>query len=256
VIPRLFGSFPALDPELDVDYVLTHLDGEAGRYELFSEGHSIQKADGPGSMIDWIVSDMSQRALCQATRVVSVHAACLVRDGTGLVLVGPPDHGKTTTALGLVRSGWSLLSDEAGAISLEDGRAQPFPRPLMVSGASMALFPGLVESLPAEYGLFRRTTHHVGFVDLGLQTPEPATISLIVAPSYGADHETSLDPMTRSEALLLMLDQCFNFTELGDVAVTTLGQLSRDADCFRLTIGDLNTAVELLDALVDTRRVA
>jgi hypothetical protein len=41
-----------------------------------------------------------------------VHSACLSRDGEGLLLVAPPDTGKTYTALALNRVGFSYLSDD------------------------------------------------------------------------------------------------------------------------------------------------
>lgn len=44
--------------------------------------------------------------------VVAVHAALLSRDGRGLVIVGPSFSGKSTLAIALWRSGWTLHGDE------------------------------------------------------------------------------------------------------------------------------------------------
>jgi len=48
----------------------------------------------------------------------TLHAAGLVSpEGDGLLAVGPSESGKTTLALGLVRTGWHYLSDDAVVIS-------------------------------------------------------------------------------------------------------------------------------------------
>jgi hypothetical protein len=52
--------------------------------------------------------------------IYSLHAAGLAgTDGAGLLLVGAPGSGKSTLAIGLIRQGWSYLSDDA--VLLRDG---------------------------------------------------------------------------------------------------------------------------------------
>ena len=44
----------------------------------------------------------------------SLHAAAVVaKEGLGLLIVGPSGSGKSTLAIGLIRQGWSYLSDDA-----------------------------------------------------------------------------------------------------------------------------------------------
>lgn len=46
--------------------------------------------------------------------IYSLHAAGLApKDGDGVLLVGPSGSGKSTLAIGLIRAGWSYLSDDA-----------------------------------------------------------------------------------------------------------------------------------------------
>jgi hypothetical protein len=53
------------------------------------------------------------------------------------------ESGKTTLTAGLVRSGWSYLTDEAVAFDWDTGRSRPFPKPLSVDPGSQHLFPEL-----------------------------------------------------------------------------------------------------------------
>jgi hypothetical protein len=52
--------------------------------------------------------------LLRSLGIYSLHAAGLAsRDGLGLLLVGASGSGKSTLAIGLIRQGWSYLSDDA-----------------------------------------------------------------------------------------------------------------------------------------------
>jgi hypothetical protein len=52
--------------------------------------------------------------LLRSQGVFSLHAAAVVStDGTGILIVGAPGSGKSTLALGLLRRGWSYLTDDA-----------------------------------------------------------------------------------------------------------------------------------------------
>jgi hypothetical protein len=51
--------------------------------------------------------------LTQAAGWVSLHAAVLVRNGRGVMLLAESDAGKSTTAFQLVRQGWQFVSDDS-----------------------------------------------------------------------------------------------------------------------------------------------
>jgi len=51
--------------------------------------------------------------LLRSLSVYSLHAAGVTRNGLGMLIVGSPGSGKSTLAIGLVRLGWSYLSDDA-----------------------------------------------------------------------------------------------------------------------------------------------
>jgi hypothetical protein len=52
--------------------------------------------------------------LLRSVGVYSLHAAALITpNGAGLLLVGPPESGKSTLTIGLIREGWKFLSDDA-----------------------------------------------------------------------------------------------------------------------------------------------
>src|SRR4029077_19439661 len=45
--------------------------------------------------------------------VVPVHAACVARDGSGVLLCGNSGAGKSTLSFACARAGWTFLTDES-----------------------------------------------------------------------------------------------------------------------------------------------
>ncbi len=255
VLGRLFAAFHSqvrAETTSSV-YELVELvpeDGDDRPYELFLDGWSINRAMSPGTLVDWIVSDITQEAIDSATGYAIVHASAAVFDGRTIVLPAPPEHGKTTTVAALVRADWDFLTDEAALIGLDDGLVHPFARPLMISPSSMAALPGLRDDLPAAYEPFRHFEHHVAPIDLRPDClAAPAPLGFLVFPSYGEGRATELTPLGRGEALVAVLDSCFNLPLLRGDGIRALSEVVRIARCFRLSIGAIEPAVELLEAL-------
>lgn len=46
-----------------------------------------------------------------------IHGACVEKDGKGLLIIAPPDVGKTTTLISLIKRGYNYLSDDRIIIS-------------------------------------------------------------------------------------------------------------------------------------------
>ena len=70
--------------------------------------------------------------------LVTLHGALLDRAGTGLLILGPCESGKSTLATALWREGWALLGDDV-SVAEPDGRARPLPRRVSLRHGSRAL---------------------------------------------------------------------------------------------------------------------
>lgn len=227
------------------------------KYELLVNGNSTQRSSSPGSMLDWVIADVTESAVSAPVGYAAVHASAGVIGGRALLMPAPPEHGKTTTIAALVRAGWGFLTDEAALISLDDGLVHPFPRPLMISPSSMAVLPGLRDRLPDGYEAFRHFDHHVAPNDLRPDcVSRPARAGFIVFPCYAKGSRTVLTPMARAEALMELLGGCFNLPALGTPGMEALSGVVRDAACYRLSIGAIGPAVHLIRRLLEERTKA
>jgi hypothetical protein len=203
-------------------------------------------------MLQWVITNVTIEAVTGTADLVCVHASAAALDGRAIVLPAPSGHGKSTTVAGLVRAGWDLLTDEAALFDPRDDLLHPFLRPLALSDTSMAALPGLAGSLPASYELFRRIDHHLTADDLRPGAiGSPAHVAFVVFPSHAPGCTTELVPLARSEALMEMLKGTFNLERVGGKGVETLGRVVGSADCYRLHIGALEPAVELIRELFE-----
>lgn len=89
-------------------------------YEVLQDGIPLARARRPDGVISLVDGSLYDRLLgWHSPGRVVLHAACITRDGQGVLLVGPSGSGKSTLAMTAVRRGWTYLTDE---IAVTDGR--------------------------------------------------------------------------------------------------------------------------------------
>lgn len=226
--------------------------GGPSRFALYRDDELVQSASSEGAIVDYLLWDANQRALASSTRV-ALHAAAASWDEQGIVLPAAMDSGKTTLAAGLVLAGFSYLSDEATLIDPDTGRLHPFAKPLWMEPPTVRLLDGLYESLPSSYRRIMKHNYHVppkrlrpGCVGL------PCEVRYVIAPSYAPGSVTSLELMDGAEALMVLARNSFNLRTFGAAGIAILGSVVEQASSFRLTVGDLPSAVGALRELVSS----
>jgi hypothetical protein len=77
-----------------------------------------------------------------------MHAGGVVLDGTGVILPGDMEVGKTTLVTGLLQAGADYLSDEAVGVGLTDTDLRGYAKALSLDPGSWPLFPSLEPVVP------------------------------------------------------------------------------------------------------------
>ena len=229
-------------------YELRPLPG--GRVHVFLDGSLVLRSNSRAAAFDYVLWRASTETIERASGSVVLHAGAVSWRRRGIVLPAPPDAGKTTLTAGLVRAGFRYLSDEAAFIELATGLLHPFPRPLWMEEGSFEVLRGLREGLP-EFLRTRRLSFHVAPADLRPRSiGSPCRVRFIVAPAYVPGAGTRLEPLSRAEAVVLLARNSFNTASEGSAAVERLADVAAGAACFRLVMGDLDPAVDVLSRLV------
>lgn len=183
-------------------------------------------------------------------RHLLLHAAVVERGGRALVLTGASGSGKSTLAALLMRRGWRLLGDEFALVEPTSGLLHPFPRPISLKNASVAL---LGERQGSRWGPLLTGTpkgdirHLVPDGRALAAIDEPARPALIVFPSFGfADARRAMPP---SEAFVRLTQASTNYVALGEAGFGALTRLVRDVPAVALDYPDSDAAFEAIDAL-------
>ena len=181
-----------------------------------------------------------------------LHAAAAVLRGVAVLLPGPPESGKTTTVAGLVRAGFGYLTDEAVAIDPDTMLARPYPKPLSVDRGSWDV---LADVRPSHHGRVSGQWQ----VPARLIRPDavagPAPVRFVVVPAYKTRTATRLEPMSRGETLMSLADSTFQFQDNVRRNLTVLARVVAGADCYRLAVDDLDSAVTLIEELVGSEQL-
>ncbi|HEY3210155.1 MAG TPA: hypothetical protein VGL18_10255 [Actinomycetota bacterium] len=185
----------------------------------------------------------------KATRdFLLLHAGAVVRGGAALLLPGPPNSGKSSITLELLRTGdFAYLSDEHGAIDPVTTRAYPFQRPIRFDQDALGLFPGLEGQLADRREMpVRLMWRFVRAEDVGAEVARPAEVRWIVLPTRDWDGPPRLTPVSSAQAVAEMARNCFNMHVYGVRGVYLLARVAGDAKAFRLAGGTPRERAALL----------
>ncbi|MGH2554719.1 MAG: hypothetical protein ACRDHO_03260 [Actinomycetota bacterium] len=226
-----------------------------GRYWLLcSEAKLIGSRDAE-DVLAYFSWHVSSEAFRRTGDFLLIHAGAVAAPtGAGVLLPGASGSGKTSLVAGLVRAGYSYLSDEAGVIDPVTRRLYPFPRALSLKAGSFMYFPELEGS--GDDFLPSRAEWHVRPEELaqGHVPGEPCEIKFVVAPRYQPEAPTSLTPVTRAEGVMELATNAINLSLYGGRALHVLEGLVSRARCFRLVSGDLPSSVQALTELTEGPR--
>ncbi len=211
---------------------------------LFQNGDIVRPDMDPAmsvSVLLWVIHQAAMRT----DRFVVLHAGCVALNGRGYLLPGEREVGKSTLVTGLVRDGFSYLSDELGAISLDDGLLHPHARPIGLDPGSFPSFPELEPSDLAEFADQRRWHLRADDVRAGSRST-PAPPAVVVFPSYAPGAPPSLEPVSRPEALWLLARSAVNLDIVGRRGFITLGDIAASVRAYRLHTGNLVDACRMI----------
>jgi hypothetical protein len=184
-------------------------------------------------------------AAARARRWVRLHAAIVDWDGTRLLLAGPSGAGKTTLAARLMVDQADVQGDEA--VFIRDGVALALPRRLHVRGPTLRLLPQLrrrpaVTVLPYDPPLWTFDPGH-----RQLRAAAVRHVVLIDPIHSGASQLTSIGS---AGALGELAAEALPYAPDAASAIRELSAVLRQANCHRLRLGDLDSAVEQLYPLI------
>jgi hypothetical protein len=250
-VPRLFASLgdEVRDP---IQWRVRRREDDEDDWELLVG--DVRQATGRTSahLVPEMVHALNTIAIPAWDGVVC-HAGGVVRDGAAVVLPADMESGKSTLTTGLVRAGYDYLTDEGVAFHRGRNLVEPYPKPISIDPGSWFLFPDLEPRVQLGSDDDKRDQWQVPPEEIRPGcVASPCAARLVVFPKYVEGAATELIPMGRAEGLLELAKNTFSFNLNSRFALTELAVIVREVNCHRLTVGDLLTAVGLVDDLVSS----
>lgn len=255
LLDRLLAPFRSPSSDETRTYSLIHRADEQLPFALYVDDDRMHEVEFAASMLDFVLADVTIQSVERMEDHVGLHAAAAAWERQGIILPGEPDAGKTTLVAGLTQVGFAYLSDEAALIDPLTGLLHPFPRALAMDARSVDVIPGLRAKLPPDQDQFMRFRFHVAPDDLRPgAVGRPCRVHYVIAPKYESGAVTSLEPMTRAEALMMLAENSFNFVRFGARAVDSLHGVLEGVKCYRLRMGSLEDGIRKVLDVVEGRR--
>lgn len=217
-----------------------------GRLALFFDEEWIGSPSTDDRLLMLLQWHINQRVIEAAATLHTTFHAAAARSPRGRVVLlpAPMEAGKTTTVTGLLRSGWDFLTDEAAAVS-PDGTVHPYHKPLTIDRGSWGLFPDLRPSDIAEDAMSWLVPANA----TGARLAQTSQLAVIAFPAYANGERTRAERLSTVEAALSLAHCTFHFERHGARDLRAIAALARTIPTYRVTIGDLATAVELINKL-------
>jgi hypothetical protein len=222
-----------------------HIEGHGGARAHIEVGTELL------ATLEWAIASIAVEVLGEG--YLLLHAGVVARNGQAILLPGVSGSGKSTLTAGLAGAGFQLGSDEVAVLDPLTLEVLPFVRGICVKEGSRAPLASTYPSLLTDVPHHRFGGEEVWYLGPAADSwlPAPTPVRSIVVPRYAKDAETSLEPLSRSATLQILLQQSFSVPKHGSFGIGTLTDLLHDVECYRLTMGSLDEAVRLVTEMAD-----
>ncbi len=221
------------------------------RYSAYYDGEHLVTTRWASTMLRMVLWHINHQTMEETHDHLLVHASAAEYGGAALLFPAAMESGKTTLVAGLVRAGLRYVTDEAVAIEPGSVTITPYPRALSVDTGSWQVLADLQPRLPAELAPYSTTQWQVPANSIRPSAvASRCTPRFVITPRYDPRCPTTLEPLSRAEAVQVLVENTFNFNSFGSEGLRVLGRMVRGCRCFRLSVNDLDAACELVLGLL------
>jgi hypothetical protein len=234
-------------------YSLLSADSPDGAVDVLRNDEPLARGQQPGDALGWVVWDVNRAAAEAGAEHLLFHSGAVETTGTGILIPGASGSGKSTLVAGLVRRGFGYLTDELAAFDMASGMLLPYPKPITVKPGSFAVLadmdPGARTEPGSDNGTGQEWQVAVG-EGTGRGIGTPCVPGFVIAPHFDADADTTLSPLSETQAFFTLAMNAVNLVPHGSVGTSALGRLAAECQCFSLAFSDLGEACRVVLELV------
>jgi len=217
------------------------------------DGENLWTARRACEVLPYLEWGINYRVIARRPEFLQLHAATLALGGAGFIFAADSGSGKSTLTAALLACGWKYLSDEFALIEPRSRTLHPFPKALCIKAGSFDLMRRLKLPVWRNRHYVKALKGPVGYIRPQDIRPDivsaPVPARYVVLPQYIEGARPALRPVPRAQAAFLLARCAFNRSGFDRQAIPVINALVREAECFRLEIGQLDETCDLLESL-------
>jgi hypothetical protein len=237
----LFGRFPPAAPATPCLRFELASDAPA-TFILWRDGSVVYRGKAPGDAARLLLAEVMHGLSAGCLQEILLHAAAVAVDGRGILLPGRSGSGKSTLAAWLDHRGFACLSDEMMAVSVPGAGLHAFVRPICLEPDANLVIPDVVEGARRE-GRLLEAADALLVMPRSPLPPAPVALDRLIFPRYVRRAETTLRPLTKSAAAILLMGSVTNAHRHPDHGFSDVSDLVRRVPAFELHYDDLDACL-------------
>ncbi len=212
-------------------YHISRMDN--GRFTLSRDAQILQIGPTAVALFPWLMQDLVAALIEEQTEQLIFHAAGVLADEMGIMLIGQTGSGKSTLTACLLADSAQYLSDEVvalapGIMPMMTGLARPLvlkaPPPVPTSPLPAEMADGSRWLLPAWLG-----------ADVAAN---PAPLHLLLFPTYQADVPLTIQRLSPAETAFHLLQNLVNARNLPEKGLPVVTALARQVPAYQITYSE------------------
>jgi hypothetical protein len=225
----VFPSLPRTATQSGQTDLDIRIEQAAGEFQLLVDGKLAAQAGGGAELVRDLIRVLDEAVVQRLSGLRAVHAGAVLLGDRVVLLPGATHAGKSSLVAELLRQGGTYFSDEYALIDAE-GRAHPYPRPLLVRNGSPDQLPMLAAECNARVG------------------DAPAPVGWILALEYRPESPWDVTPISQSMGLMILLRNTPHLLAESPDLVGAFQRAVGNAQCFA---GYRNDAVDAAGRILE-----
>lgn len=223
------------------------------RYMIYGDGEPLFSPRRRDEVLPYLEWGVNWRIIESRREHLQLHAATVSWRGRGVILAANSGSGKSTLTAGMLTRGWKYFSDEFALIDPRTHMLHAYPKALCMKAGSFDAVRALGLPLYTRRHYVKAFKGRVAYISLA-DLPDdvvspPCPVRYVIFPHYTGTATPTMTPMSRAEAAMEMAMMSFNRHKHGCAGIDVIGQVLRDAQCFRLESGNLMDTCALVESV-------
>jgi hypothetical protein len=257
LVEFLFNSVPSNGPaEPHIHYSLRY-DTNTDTFHLISDHAGDKKSAARGRMAHYLMERITFHLADRSQGGMLFHAACLVKDGSAILMPGNSASGKSTLTIWFAQHGWWYLTDELSFLPDQVQTIRGLTRPVHLKEKAAELFPNMdlagawaVRPENKDKTAWLIPPYLLNKTFQGKPDQNEPSILAILFPHYSPKEDFQFIRISSADAALRLTACLINARNLPDHGFPQVLQIVRNIPAYSLTYNRFPNLAELPDLIL------